>query len=31
VMASTLEEELSLPGLDDVAKYFTLVDEEVEF
>jgi hypothetical protein len=31
VMATTLEEELSLPCLDDVADYFSLVEEEVEF
>jgi hypothetical protein len=30
-MASTLEKELSPPGLDDVANYFVPVDEEVEF
>jgi hypothetical protein len=29
-MAATLEEELSPPCLDDVANYFTPVDEEVE-
>jgi hypothetical protein len=31
VMASTLEEELSPPCLDDIANYFSLVEEEVEF
>jgi hypothetical protein len=31
VMATTLEEELSLPCLDDVADYFSLVEEEPEF
>jgi hypothetical protein len=31
VMATTLEEELSPPCLDDVADYFNLVEEEVEF
>jgi hypothetical protein len=31
VMATTLEEELSPPCLDDVADYFSLVEEEVEF
>jgi hypothetical protein len=31
VMATTLEEELSPPCLDDVADYFRLVEEEVEF
>jgi hypothetical protein len=31
VMATTLEEELSLPCLDDVADYFSLAEEEVEF
>jgi hypothetical protein len=31
VMVATLKEELLLPGLDDVANYFTLVDEETEF
>jgi hypothetical protein len=31
VMATTLEEEFSLPCLDDVADYFSLVEEEVEF
>jgi hypothetical protein len=30
-MASTLEEELSPPYLDDVPDYFTLTEEEVEF
>jgi hypothetical protein len=31
VMATTLEEELSPPDFDEVASYFTLADEEVEF
>jgi hypothetical protein len=31
VMVTTLEEELSPPCLDDVADYFSLVEEEVEF
>jgi hypothetical protein len=31
VMAITLEEELSLPCLDDVVDYFSLSEEEVEF
>jgi hypothetical protein len=31
VMATTLEEELSPPCLDDVADYFNLVEEETEF
>jgi hypothetical protein len=31
VMATTLEEELSLPCLDVVADYFSLAEEEVEF
>jgi hypothetical protein len=30
-MATTLEEELSLPRLDDVADYFSLAEEEAEF
>jgi hypothetical protein len=30
-MATTMEEELSPPCLDDVADYFSLVEEEVEF
>jgi hypothetical protein len=30
-MATTLEEELSPPCLDDVANYFSLTEEEVEF
>jgi hypothetical protein len=30
VMATTLEEELALPCLDDVADYFSLAEEEVE-
>jgi hypothetical protein len=31
VMATTLEEELALPYLDDVADYFSLAEEEVVF
>jgi hypothetical protein len=31
VMATTLEEELSPPCLDDVADYFSLTEEEAEF
>jgi hypothetical protein len=31
VVATTLEEELSPPCLDDVANYFSLVEEEAEF
>jgi hypothetical protein len=31
VMGTTLEEELSLPCLDDVADYFSLAEEEAEF
>jgi hypothetical protein len=31
VMATTLEEELSPPCLDDVAYYFNLAEEEAEF
>jgi hypothetical protein len=31
VMATTLEEELSPPCLDDVADYFSLAEEEVGF
>jgi hypothetical protein len=31
VMATTLEEELSQPCLDDVADYFSLAEEEAEF
>jgi hypothetical protein len=31
VMATTLEEKLSLPCLDDVAGYFSLAEEEAEF
>jgi hypothetical protein len=31
VMETTLEEELSLPCLDDVADYFNLAEEEAEF
>jgi hypothetical protein len=31
VMATTQEEELSPPCLDDVADYFSLAEEEVEF
>jgi hypothetical protein len=30
-MATTLEEQLSLPYLDDVADYFSSTKEEVEF
>jgi hypothetical protein len=30
-MATTLEEELSPPCLDDVPDYFSLAEEEVEF
>jgi hypothetical protein len=30
-MATTLEEELSPLGLDEIANYFTPVDEKVEF
>jgi hypothetical protein len=30
-MATTLEEELSPPCLDDVANYFSLVEEDAEF
>jgi hypothetical protein len=30
-MATTMEEELSLPCLDDVADYFSLAEEEAEF
>ncbi len=30
VMATTLEEEVSPPCLDDVADYFSLAEEEVE-
>jgi hypothetical protein len=30
-MTTTLEEELSLPCLDDVADYFSLAEEEAEF
>jgi hypothetical protein len=30
-MATTLEEQLSLPCLDDVADYFSPIEEEVEF
>jgi hypothetical protein len=30
-MATTLEEELSPPRLDDVANYFNLAEEEEEF
>jgi hypothetical protein len=30
-MTTTMEEELSPPCLDDVADYFSLVEEEVEF
>jgi hypothetical protein len=31
VMATTLEEELSPPCLDDVVDYFSLAEEEAEF
>jgi hypothetical protein len=31
VIATTLEEELSLPCLDNVADYFSLAEEEAEF
>jgi hypothetical protein len=31
VMASTLEEETSLPCLDDIADYFSVAKEEAEF
>jgi hypothetical protein len=31
VMATTLDEELSMSRLDDVANYFSLVEEEVKF
>jgi hypothetical protein len=31
VIATTLEEELGLPCLDDVANYFILAEEEAEF
>jgi hypothetical protein len=31
VMATTLEEELSVPCLDDVADYFSLAEEEAEY
>jgi hypothetical protein len=31
VMSTTMEEELSPPCLDDIADYFSLVEEEVEF
>jgi hypothetical protein len=31
VISTTLEEELSPPYLDDVANYFSLAEEEVEF
>jgi hypothetical protein len=31
VMATTLEEELPLPCLDDVGDYFSLAEEEAEF
>jgi hypothetical protein len=30
-MAMTLEEELSPPCIDDVANYFSMAEEEVEF
>jgi hypothetical protein len=31
LMATTLEEELSLPCLDNVANYFSLAEEETKF
>jgi hypothetical protein len=31
VMATTLEEELALSFIDDVADYFSLAEEEAEF
>jgi hypothetical protein len=31
VMETTLEEELSLPCLDDVAGYFSLAEEDAKF
>jgi hypothetical protein len=31
VMATTIEEELSLPCLDDITNYFNLAEEETEF
>jgi hypothetical protein len=31
VMATTLEEELALPCIDDIADYFSLVEEEAIF
>jgi hypothetical protein len=31
VMATTLEEELSPPCLDDVANYFSVAEEEAKF
>jgi hypothetical protein len=31
VMATTIEEELSLPCLDDVADYFSLAEEGAKF
>jgi hypothetical protein len=31
VMATTMEEDLSPPCLDDVADYFSLAEEEAEF
>jgi DNA primase large subunit len=31
VMATTMEEELSPPCLDDVADYFSMAEEEAEF
>jgi hypothetical protein len=31
VLATTLEDELSPPCLDDVTNYFSLAEEEVEF
>jgi hypothetical protein len=30
-MATTVEEELSLPCLEDVADYFSLAEEEAEY
>jgi hypothetical protein len=31
VMATTLKEELAVPCIDDVADYFSLIEEEVVF
>jgi hypothetical protein len=31
VMVTTLEEQLSPPCIDDIADYFSLAEEEVEF